>query len=53
MFHHYVCLLFIIIPPVTECAYDSEENSMRREFSRQIVAMERLSVIDKVYISIK
>jgi len=37
MFHHYNCLLFTIILPVTECAYDSEDNRMRKE-----------SLVDKV-----
>jgi len=31
MFHHYNCLLFIIIPPVTEGADNSEENSLLKE----------------------
>jgi len=37
MFHHYNCILFIIILPVKKCAYDSEENRMRKE-----------SLVDKV-----
>ena len=36
--------LFKIIPPVTECAHDSEENA-KREFGWQNVEKERLSGI--------
>jgi len=30
---HYNCLLFIILPPVTECARDAEEKRMCNETS--------------------
>ena len=54
MLHHYNCLLFIIIPPVTDVhyAHDTEENRMWKEsLAGKIAAKERLSIIytfDKV-----
>jgi len=43
--HHYNCVLFIMIPPVTDMHVVLKKSNAKEEFGRQNVAKERLSVI--------